>query len=118
MIARAAVVGADRVAGGRWARRRARSRLWIARLRGASGVGYVMEAIVLGRARIPLLRSLLQALASWLAIATGNSLGREGPLIQFGAAAGEGARRWLEARRCARTARARRRCRRRIRGRV
>ena len=69
--------------------------LWTARTRGASGVGYVMEAIVLGRVRVPLLRSALQAVASWLAIATGNSLGREGPLIQFGAAAGEGARRWL-----------------------
>src|SRR5262249_29441760 len=69
--------------------------LWVARRPGGSGVGYVMEAIVLGRARIPLVRSMLQAIASWLAIATGNSLGREGPLIQFGAAAGEGARRWL-----------------------
>jgi CIC family chloride channel protein len=69
--------------------------LWIARQRGASGVGYVMEAIVLGNARIPLVRSTLQAFASWLAIITGNSLGREGPLIQFGAAAGEGARRWM-----------------------
>ncbi|HEX4450299.1 MAG TPA: chloride channel protein [Kofleriaceae bacterium] len=67
--------------------------LWVVRQRGASGVGYVMEAIVLGRVRVPLLRSALQALASWLAIATGNSLGREGPLIQFGAAAGEAARR-------------------------
>jgi chloride channel protein, CIC family len=38
---------------------------------------------------------VLQAIASWLAIATGNSLGREGPLIQFGAAAGESARRAL-----------------------
>jgi CIC family chloride channel protein len=71
-------------------------RLRSAKLRGASGVGYVMEAIVLGRARIPLVRSVLQALASWLSITTGNSLGREGPLIQFGAAAGEGARRWLK----------------------
>jgi len=69
--------------------------LWTARQRGANGVGYVMEAIVLGRARVPLVRSMLQAIASWLSIATGNSLGREGPLIQFGAAAGEGARRWL-----------------------
>jgi len=33
-----------------------------------------MEAIVLGRVRIPLVRSILQAIASWLAIATGNSL--------------------------------------------
>jgi CIC family chloride channel protein len=69
--------------------------LAIARQRGASGVGYVMEAVVLGRARIPLIRSALQALASWVAIIAGNSLGREGPLIQAGAAAGEGARRAL-----------------------
>jgi CIC family chloride channel protein len=53
----------------------------------------VMEAIVLGRVRVPLTRSLLQAAGSWFAIASGNSLGREGPLIQLGAAAGEGARR-------------------------
>lgn len=65
------------------------------RLREGSGVGFVMEAIVLGRARIPLARSALQALASWFAIAGGNSLGREGPLIQIGAAAGEAARRGL-----------------------
>lgn len=67
--------------------------LSIARQRGAGGVGYVMEAIVLGRARIPLVRSILQSVASWIAIAGGNSLGREGPLIQAGAAAGEAARR-------------------------
>ena len=64
-----------------------------ARLREGAGVGFVMEAIVLGRVRLPLTRSALQAFASWLAIASGNSLGREGPLIQFGAAAGEAARR-------------------------
>jgi CIC family chloride channel protein len=64
-----------------------------ARVREGAGVGFVIEAIVLGRVRVPLTRSLLQAVASWLAIASGNSLGREGPLIQFGAAAGEGARR-------------------------
>jgi CIC family chloride channel protein len=64
-----------------------------ARVREGAGVGFVMEAIVLGRVRVPLTRSVLQALGSWLAIASGNSLGREGPLIQFGAAAGEGARR-------------------------
>jgi chloride channel protein, CIC family len=64
-----------------------------ARVREGAGVGFVMEAIVLGRVRVPLTRSSLQAIASWLAIASGNSLGREGPLIQFGAAAGEGARR-------------------------
>jgi chloride channel protein, CIC family len=65
------------------------------RVREGAGVGFVMEAIVLGRVRVPLTRSALQAIASWLAIASGNSLGREGPLIQLGAAAGEGARRLL-----------------------
>ena len=64
-----------------------------ARVREGAGVGFVMEAIVLGRVRVPLTRSVLQSCASWLAIASGNSLGREGPLIQFGAAAGEAARR-------------------------
>jgi CIC family chloride channel protein len=64
-----------------------------ARVREGAGVGFVMEAIVLGRVRVPLKRSVLQALGAWLAIASGSSLGREGPLIQFGAAAGEGARR-------------------------
>ncbi|MBL0216667.1 MAG: chloride channel protein [Myxococcales bacterium] len=66
-----------------------------ARVREGAGVGYVMEAIVLGNTRVPLTRSLLQALGSWLAIAGGNSLGREGPLIQMGAASGEAARRGL-----------------------
>ena len=70
--------------------------LAMARRRGASGVGYVMEAIVLGRARIPLVRSVAQFFASWLAIAAGMSLGREGPLIQMGAASGEAARRVLK----------------------
>ena len=64
-----------------------------ARVREGAGVGFVMEAIVLGRVRVPLTRSALQAAASWCAIACGASLGREGPLIQLGAAAGEGARR-------------------------
>ncbi len=67
--------------------------LAVTRRRGGAGVGFVMEAIVLGRTRVPLVRSAAQALAAWLAIAGASSLGREGPLIQFGAAAGEGARR-------------------------
>jgi chloride channel protein, CIC family len=67
--------------------------LAVTRRRGGAGVGFVMEAIVLGRARVPLVRSAAQALAAWFAIAGASSLGREGPLIQFGAAAGEGARR-------------------------
>jgi CIC family chloride channel protein len=52
------------------------------------GVGNVMEAVVLGRVRLSMRVTLLKSLASWFAIATGGSLGREGPLIQFGGAAG------------------------------
>ena len=66
-----------------------------ARVREGAGVGFVMEAIVLGNTRVPLTRSLLNAFGSWLAIAGGSSLGREGPLIQIGAASGEAARRGL-----------------------
>ena len=65
------------------------------RVREGAGVGYVMEAIVLGNTRVPLTRSILNALGSWFAIAAGNSLGREGPLTQIGAASGEAARRGL-----------------------
>jgi chloride channel protein, CIC family len=62
--------------------------LWIARGR-EGGVGNVMEAVALGRVNLPMRVTLLKSLASWLAIASGGSLGREGPLIQFGGAAGK-----------------------------
>ncbi|MFZ5443159.1 MAG: chloride channel protein [Myxococcota bacterium] len=54
----------------------------------AGQVGDVMEAVVVGRVRLSLPRTLWKSLASWLAIVSGGSLGREGPLIQFGGAAG------------------------------
>ncbi|HKP64819.1 MAG TPA: chloride channel protein [Polyangiales bacterium] len=57
-----------------------------ARFGSSQGVSDVMEAVVLGRGRISLRVTLLKSLASWLAIASGGSLGREGPLIQFGGA--------------------------------
>jgi len=52
-------------------------------------VGDVMEAIVLGRRRLSMRVTLLKSTASWFAIAFGGSLGREGPLIQFGGASGQ-----------------------------
>jgi chloride channel protein, CIC family len=63
--------------------------LLVARVPGGTGVGDVMEAVVLGRVRLPLRVTLLKSAASWLAIAFGGSIGREGPLIQFGGAAGK-----------------------------
>lgn len=53
------------------------------------GVSDVMEAIVLGRVRLSMRSTLLKSAASWLAIVCGGSIGREGPLIQFGGASGQ-----------------------------
>ncbi|HXX48727.1 MAG TPA: chloride channel protein, partial [Myxococcota bacterium] len=63
--------------------------LFVARAKGGQGVGDVMEAVVLGRVELPMRVTLLKSLASWTAIASGGSIGREGPLIQFGGAAGK-----------------------------
>jgi CIC family chloride channel protein len=60
----------------------------VSRAKEGQGVADVMEAIVLGRVRLSLRVTLLKSLASWCALASGGSLGREGPLIQFGGAAG------------------------------
>src|SRR5262245_30050196 len=68
--------------------------LLVRRARGGGGVGNVMEAVVLGGVHLSMRVTLLKSAAAWLAIASGGSLGREGPLIQFGGAAGE----WVGAR--------------------
>ena len=60
--------------------------LLAARHRSGQGVGGVMEAVALGTGRISLRASLWKALGCWLAIVTGSSIGREGPIIQFGGA--------------------------------
>lgn len=67
------------------------------RLPSSHGVGDVMEAAVLGRVRLSLRVTLLKCLGSFAAIAAGGSLGREGPLIQFGAACGQASARGLRA---------------------
>jgi CIC family chloride channel protein len=61
---------------------------WARRLPPSGGVSAVMEAVVLGRGALSLRTSLAKAAASFLAILGGGSLGREGPLIQVGAALG------------------------------
>jgi len=58
------------------------------RLPAAAGVGDVMEAVVLGRGQVSVRAALVKAAASFFAIALGGSVGREGPLIQVGAAIG------------------------------
>lgn len=59
----------------------------IARREGG-GVSDVMEAVALGRGKLSIVVTLVKSTASWCAIVCGGSLGREGPLIQFGGAAG------------------------------
>lgn len=78
--ARLAIPVAGGLAAGALAQRVAR--------RGGGGVGDVMEAVALGRARLSLPATLIKSASSWCAIVSGGSLGREGPLIQVGGAAG------------------------------
>jgi CIC family chloride channel protein len=52
------------------------------------GVGDVMEAVALGEGRLSVRATLAKALGSWFAIVSGNSVGREGPLILFGGSLG------------------------------
>ena len=58
------------------------------RASGAQGVSNVMEAVALGRVRLSLRATSRRIAGSWMAIATGLSIGREGPLIEFGGAPG------------------------------
>lgn len=51
-------------------------------------VSNVMEAIALGHVRLSLRATLSRVAASWAAIAGGLSIGREGPLIEFGGSLG------------------------------
>jgi CIC family chloride channel protein len=51
-------------------------------------VSNVMEAVALGNVRLSLRTTLRRVTSSWLAIASGVSIGREGPLIEFGGSLG------------------------------
>jgi CIC family chloride channel protein len=63
--------------------------LLVVRAPAGHGVSDVMEAVVLGRVHLSMRVTLLKSAASWLAIAFGGSIGREGPLIQLGGASGK-----------------------------
>ncbi len=58
-----------------------------ARVRGGSGTAEIVAA-ARGDGRIPIAPTLIGAAATFSAISTGGSLGREGPLLHAGAAAG------------------------------
>lgn len=59
------------------------------RLVGGQNVGDVMEAVVLGGTRMRIGATLWRSVGCFIAQIGGASIGREGPLIQFGAAFGE-----------------------------
>lgn len=69
----------------------------IARWRKApsQGVSNVMEAVVLGHVRLSLRTTMSRVSSSAVAIATGMSIGREGPLIECGGSLGAASGRWL-----------------------
>jgi chloride channel protein, CIC family len=54
----------------------------------SQGVSNVMEAVVLGRVTLSLRTTLSRVMSSAVAIASGMSIGREGPLIEFGGSLG------------------------------
>jgi chloride channel protein, CIC family len=67
--------------------------LW-PRLRGGHGTARIIEAIWVRGRELSLLRTLVRGLLSILSVGAGASLGREGALVQTGAAAGS----WLAGR--------------------
>lgn len=62
---------------------------WLFARRGSQGVADVMEAVALGRGRPRLARAIGPTLGSIGAAIGGGSIGREGPIIQLGAAMGD-----------------------------
>ncbi len=54
-----------------------------------------MEAVVVGRSRMSLRVTLWKSLASFFALIAGNSIGREGPMMQMGGATGSKVGEWL-----------------------
>jgi chloride channel protein, CIC family len=54
----------------------------------AQGVSNVMEAVALGNVRLSLKTTGWRVAGSWAAIGSGMSIGREGPLIEFGGSLG------------------------------
>ncbi len=62
--------------------------LWFHPGRPSLGVSGIMEAVVLRRGPVRMRYTLLRVLASLGVIGTGGSIGREGPIVELGAAVG------------------------------
>jgi len=58
------------------------------RVESRQNISSVMEAVILGNVRLSLRTTMHRVTASWMAIASGLSIGREGPLIEFGGSLG------------------------------
>ncbi|MBV9948807.1 MAG: chloride channel protein [Myxococcales bacterium] len=59
-----------------------------ARRAGGHGMSEILEAVALGRGQPSLPTALLTGAGSFAAIAAGGSIGREGPIVQFGSGVG------------------------------
>jgi CIC family chloride channel protein len=59
-----------------------------ARRAGGHGVAEILEAVALGRGQPSIPMALLKGLGSFVAIVSGGSIGREGPIVQFGSGTG------------------------------
>lgn len=60
------------------------------------GVPEVMEAVAIRGGKMKLRTVLFKALASAISIGSGGSIGREGPIVQIGSAAGSSIAQWLK----------------------
>lgn len=61
--------------------------------KGESSTDY-MEAILIGSGELPVRASLVKSTAAMFSIASGGSIGREGPMVQLAAVAASGLGRW------------------------
>jgi CIC family chloride channel protein len=59
-----------------------------ARRAGGHGVAEILEAVALGRGQPSIPMALLKGMGSFAAIVSGGSVGREGPIVQFGSGTG------------------------------
>lgn len=62
--------------------------IWARRYRSRESPSEYMEAVAIGNGRIPVAETLVKSASSLVSIASGSSIGREGPMVQLAALAG------------------------------